>query len=183
MAKIKDLLNITMEEFAKMNVSELKKIVRGLGYRANSRIKRLNDAGFTEITEGIKKFSTKGNLNQLRAEFIRAKRFLEKPTSSVRGAKNIEKAFFKKIGMKYPKIRSPKMIAFTSEFWSTYRKLQELFDIGSAKDKHMFDSGQVIDLMKEQMDNISPKTWDNLTNRLSKILEKVTDELRTRYTR
>lgn len=93
---INKILNMDVRDFNKLGKKDLQKITGRLVSAGNKRIRRAREAGITspafeyvERTGGV--FSTKGkNLNQLRAEFVRAKNFLESQTGSIKGAKKFK---------------------------------------------------------------------------------------------
>lgn len=110
--KTAQYLNMTASDFSKLSEKELRKVVQNLADTGNKRIKRMQEAGlkspalnYIEHSKGGAKFSTKGKkLNQLRAEYIRAKNFLTAETGNVKGArnfiKNSVKGFYEKTGIK-----------------------------------------------------------------------------------
>lgn len=92
--KIKDILDMSNEEFNKLSYQELQPIVRTMVRVANSRMTRLKNLGiFSPATEDKSKFKmpTGQNLNMLRAEYRKASDFLNSKTSTVSGARHFEK--------------------------------------------------------------------------------------------
>lgn len=89
---VKQILSMDVAEFNKLGLKDLQKITGRLVSASNKRYRRAKQAGvespaFTYV-ENTGLFSTKGkNLNQLRAEFVRAKNFLDAETSTIKGAK------------------------------------------------------------------------------------------------
>lgn len=86
---IKDILGYDWETVSHMKRSELAKVTSQLASAANKRLKRFEIAG--EVSPAYRqaekagKFSVAGkNLNQLRAEFVRARDYLQSETSSLR---------------------------------------------------------------------------------------------------
>ena len=88
-SKTQQLLNMELDDFSRMTKEELKKAVTTLARTANQRIKEFEQADETSpasryIAESGGKITASGkDLNQLRAEFIRAKDFLESKTGFV----------------------------------------------------------------------------------------------------
>lgn len=125
---VDDIMNLPGEEFNKLNLSDMRKVVSRLVSAGNKRIRRLEKADLhptvlDSLAKSGGKFSTKGkNLNQLRAEFVRAKQFLSKETSSVTGYKKVLKEISKKYAEKGIKI-SAKGI---EKMWSIYARLKDL---------------------------------------------------------
>lgn len=94
--KIKDILNMDVSDFNKLGKKDLQKITGRLVSAANKRYRRATAAGVTSpafsYVEKTGMFSTKGkNINQLRAEFVRAKNFLEAETSTIKASKQFMK--------------------------------------------------------------------------------------------
>ena len=94
--KIKDILNMDVSDFNKLGKKDLQKVTGRLVSAANKRYRRATAAGVTSpafsYVEKTGVFSTKGkNINQLRAEFVRAKNFLEAETSTIKAAKQFMK--------------------------------------------------------------------------------------------
>ena len=93
---INDIMNMDIRQFNKLTEPELKKVVGRLASASNKRIRRMESAGIE--TPALRKayktggaFSVKDKkLNQLRNEFVRAKSFLQSPTSSVKAYKEVQ---------------------------------------------------------------------------------------------
>ena len=135
--KIKDILAINPEDILKMPEDELRTVVRDLGRVANMRITKLEKAGLTNISQAYQtafpkqkksrksrnktgRFSAKGlNLNQLRAEYKRAKGFVTAPTSSLKGARQYGQELKNLTGIDPTHKRS------IAKFWRQYHKWVE----------------------------------------------------------
>ena len=95
--KISDILNMDLETFNAMDAADLKAVTNRLVSAANKRLRRLKASGtpspaYRSVTKSGGVFSTQGkDLNALRAEYVRLKKFYEMKTSSVRGAKKAQK--------------------------------------------------------------------------------------------
>lgn len=101
--KIKDILNIDLETFNKLNESELRAITSRLVSAGNKRIRRLQEHEINspaiQSLGKEKKFSTKldkdtskqQRVNKLRGEFSRARSFLNAETSTIGGYKKFAK--------------------------------------------------------------------------------------------
>ena len=91
MARVTDLLNLSNEQFLKLGKTELRKVVQQLATAGNKRLKRLEAEGYSTpasryVTRSGGAFTTKGkNLNALREEYSRVRRFMESKTSSKTG--------------------------------------------------------------------------------------------------
>jgi hypothetical protein len=122
---INELMNLDISDVQRMTRRELAKAVSTLGSAANKRIKRFETKGIeTPALRGVKRsggnISTKGKtVNELRAEYVRAKTFLGAKTSTVKGYKTVQKQFEERIGGKLSEDE-------TKTFWSAYNKLSEL---------------------------------------------------------
>ena len=93
---IKEILDYDWSDIRKLSRSELAKVTSTLSSAANKRLKRFEQADETSpaYSQAMKtgKFSVAGkNVNQLRAEFNRAKQFLESRTSTIRQWKVVQK--------------------------------------------------------------------------------------------
>ena len=92
---IENILSMDIDKFNKLKEPDLKKIVGRLVSAANKRIRRMESAGIeSPALSGVKRsggtFSVKDkNLDQLRSEYARAKRFLTSKTSTIKGAKKV----------------------------------------------------------------------------------------------
>ena len=138
--KIRDILAIEPEDILKMSEGELRTVVRDLGRVANARITKLEKAGLTHISQAYQtafpkqkkgrntgrksqktgRFSAKGlNLNQLRAEYKRAKGFINAPTSTLKGAQKYGQELKNLTGIDPTHKRS------ISKFWRQYHKWVE----------------------------------------------------------
>ena len=135
--KIRDILAINPEDILKMSEGELRTVVRDLGRVANARITKLEKAGLTHISQAYQtafpkqkksrksrnktgRFSAKGlNLNQLRAEYKRAKGFVTAPTSTIKGAQQYGQELKNLTGIDPTHKRS------IAKFWRQYHKWVE----------------------------------------------------------
>ena len=107
--KISDILNIDLDAFNKLNEKELRALTSRLVSAGNKRIRRLqeheinspamqslgNEKAFS--TKLPKDTSTQQRVNQLRAEFSRARSFLNAETSTISGYKKFKKKTISRI--------------------------------------------------------------------------------------
>lgn len=131
----KDYLNLSLEEFEKLDTKELKKAVSRLRDVANLRLNRLAKKGLTTPASNYQKFTANVNLlysrkanqpkqlnpvNELREEFTRARNFLNLKSSTIKGALQIEKNFTNKFtelgGTNFDR----------NTFWRLYNKVKEI---------------------------------------------------------
>ena len=163
---IKDILEYNWDDIRKMKRSELARITSTLSSAANKRIKRFEKADETSpaYAQAMKtgKFSVAGkNVNQLRAEFTRAKQFLESRTSTVRQWKvvqketvntlssmgvNIPKEDVKEVMKLYGKLKSefPDLVASSDIYAPTIQQIYDRIQQGEQPDA-------IIDDMKSLM--------------------------------
>ena len=92
---VKDILNMDWTEIRGMSRKELGKLVTQLSSAANKRMRRFSAKD--EVSPSVRyaekggKFSGRGkNLNQLRAEYIRVKTFMQQETSSLRSWERVK---------------------------------------------------------------------------------------------
>ena len=107
--KITDIINIDLETFNRLNESELRALTSRLVSAGNKRIRRLKEHDINspaiQSLGKEQKFSTKlsndtttqQRVNKLRAEFSRARSFLNAETSTIGGYKKFKKKTIKKI--------------------------------------------------------------------------------------
>lgn len=93
---VTDILNTPIDVFNSLRLPDLREAVGRLVSAANKRLRAFERKGLSspaveQVKDSGGKFSTRGkNLNQLRAEFARARSFFQSATSSIRGAKKVE---------------------------------------------------------------------------------------------
>ena len=136
--KITDILNIDLDAFNKLNESELRALTSRLVSAGNKRIRRLqsHDINSPAIQSlGKEKvFSTKlekgtskqQRVNKLRAEFSRARSFLNSETSTIGGYKKFAKRTTKRIASELGMLEKEVMKRLDlNRLFDTLHKLQE----------------------------------------------------------
>lgn len=174
---VKQILSMDVSDFNKLSKKDLQKITGRLVSAGNKRIRRARAAGvsspaFAYVENNGGMFSTKGKtLNQLRAEFVRAKNFLDAETSTIKGANkfidesiealahegvNINRDDFAEIMKLYESLKrsDPKV----SERGMKYAVLTELSSYVESK----LDSEEILNKMQESLSNIYEKEQDQL---------------------
>lgn len=136
---VNDILNMDEEAFNKLNLGDLRKVVGRLVSAGNKRIRSFEKSGasspaYRQVTRSGGAFSTKGkNLNQLRAEYVRAKSFLTAKSGSKREWEKIkhkEINTLRKMGIDINEQTFDK-------FWKTYERLKESSpEVGEKKFKY-----------------------------------------------
>lgn len=121
-----EILDISIEDFLKLDKRTLSKYVSQLASTANKRLKRLESVqggvlspAYLAIkrSKGGAHFSVKGkNLNELRGEFTRVSQFLRNKTSTVKGWKTTFSEFRERIGI----YLTPEE---TLLFWNVYNNI------------------------------------------------------------
>ena len=125
---IKEIMNLSTDQFNKLTKSELRKATNQLVSAANKRIRRFEQAdqkspALSHVMEHGGRFSTRGkSFNQVRSEYARARRFLESETGNIRGARRVETRVISGLHNAGVDI-SPDQY---NQFWSAYEKLKEL---------------------------------------------------------
>lgn len=122
-----ELLKLSSVEISKLKKPQLRKIVQTLASTANKRLKRLQQKRISTpaslYANKSGKFSTKGkNINQLRAEYIRAKNFLQSKTSTIIGYKRFKKDVQKNLAEKGINISSDNL----ETIFNIYEKMKDI---------------------------------------------------------
>ena len=175
---VKDILSMDVSEFNKLGLKDLQKITGRLVSAGNKRLRRaeekgINSPAFSYVREHGGMFSTKGKtLNQLRAEFVRAKNFLESETGTIKGAEkfinesieklrsegvNIDRGSFDEVMRLYESLKrsNPKV----AERGLKYAVLQEL----SEKVETKLNSDEVLTAMQNSLDDIYESEQEGLS--------------------
>ncbi len=123
--RIEDILDLEPGELMKLDRPQLAKIVSQMSSVANKRVSRLKKSGvqsqaLENVNRGGGSFGVRGkNINQLRSEYKRARGFLQSKSSTVKGAKAVNKRIEEQIGGSL----TP---AQFKDFWGAYNRLEEL---------------------------------------------------------
>lgn len=169
---VQDILNMDGEAFNKLNESDLRKVTGRLVSAGNKRLRTFEKRGEVSpatrfISNSGGKFSTKGkNLNALRAEFTRARNFMQSQTGTIKGWKQTKnKAIneMKKRGVDVPPDKF-------DNFWKIYEKLKELDPNIASKTMKYTVLEQIKDMLIEHDDPAG------ITNRLYNRLEEIYEE-------
>lgn len=125
---VQDILNMDIDTFNKLNTSDLRKVVGRLVSAGNKRLRSFERAGESSpATRHVEKsggaFSTKGkDLNALRAEYTRAKNFMQAKTGTRKGWKQVKKETIQ--GLKKQGVEMDE--SQFDEVWQAYEDLKEL---------------------------------------------------------
>ena len=125
---VQDILNMDINTFNKLNTSDLRKVVGRLVSAGNKRLRSFERAGESSpATRHVAKsggaFSTKGkDLNALRAEYTRAKNFMQAKTGTRKGWKQVKKETIQ--GLKKQGVEMSENQF--DDVWKAYEDLKEL---------------------------------------------------------
>lgn len=166
---VKDILSIPIETFNKLNLSTLRKVVGRLVSAGNKRLRsfeRVNESSpavrYVKNSGGV--FSTKNkSLNELRAEYIRAKTFLQSKTGTRAGWKKVKKEIvtgLKKNGVDVTDENFEKL-------WKSYERLKEISPEVATKELKYSTLKEISDIISSNNytnDEIVERVYNNLTN-------------------
>lgn len=125
---VNDILNMDLKTFNQLDLGSMKAIMTRLNSAANKRIARLEKAGETSpalssVQRSGGKFSVADkNLNQLRAEYARARNFMEMKTSSLSGLEKVEKETVSALQQQGVDVERKDL----DNIFSVYEKLKEI---------------------------------------------------------
>lgn len=162
---VKDFINLDISDVSKMTRKDLAKATSVLGSAVNKRVKRFNEKGIaTRATEGLKKsggnISVKGkNVNQLRQEFLRAKKFIDAKTSTYKGYVRTQKEIEKRLGGSVTPEQSKLL-------WSAYNKISEI----DGYFNKLYGSEQAQAFLRDEIINNPNISMDNL---ITKGIERI----------
>lgn len=123
-----ELLAIDVRDFNRLDESDLRKAVTQLASAANKRYRRFQASGKdTPATRMLEQsggaLSAKGkDLNQLRAEFARAKQFLEAKTSTARGWAKVQEQTLQSLAKRGISVTKKDL----DTFWRAYEDLKDI---------------------------------------------------------
>ena len=119
-----EAIDLTPDQFRFITAKELKQRLNVLTGVANKRLARLKEADLTTPASRYLKFSVKNkSYNELKKEFSRARNFLRMKSSTVKGARSIEKAFKDRLKIE---VKAGDVIETfdKKEFWEAYNKIK-----------------------------------------------------------
>lgn len=125
---VQDILNMDINTFNRLTASELRKVVGRLVSAGNKRLRSFERSGESSpATRHVMKsggvFSTKGkDLNELRAEYARAKIFMQSKTGTRKGWKQVKKETIQGLKKRGIEISEKQF----EDVWKAYEDLKEL---------------------------------------------------------
>lgn len=166
-----ELLNLSSVEISKLKKPQLRKIVQILASTANKRLKRLHEKVIStpasRYANKSGKFSTKGkNINQLRAEYIRAKNFLQSKTSTLKGYKKFKKEVQKNLSEKGINISSDNL----DQIFNIYEKLKDINPSVAEKNLKYITLQEINEELKDG------QTEDEILNRINDNLSQMYEQ-------
>lgn len=170
---IQDIMNMDINTFNKLNTSDMRKVVGRLVSAGNKRLRSFERAGESSpATRHIEKsggvFSTKGkDLNALRAEYTRAKNFLQAKTGTRRGWKQVKNetiSGLKKQGVEMTESQF-------NDVWTAYEDLKEL-------SPEVANRGFKYAVLKDVADMVmgTNKSADEIATALNKDLSRIYEQ-------
>ena len=177
---VKEVLSMSYDEFNALNEKELRKATKIMVDVANKRLvalaeKDLRSAaawGYAKRSGG--KFSTaKKTMNQLKAEYVRVKSFLESKTSTIRGAKEAERKIVKALESKGVEITDKKNVG----------NLFKMYDEIKERDSKTAERGMkyaVITYLQQQVDENPQLSDKELINKVLANREDIYKEQKER---
>lgn len=165
---VQDILNMDIETFNKLNTSDLRKVVGRLVSAGNKRLRSFERAGESSpATRHVEKsggaFSTKGkDLNALRAEYTRAKNFMQSKTGTRKGWKQVKKETIQGL-RKYGVEMSESQF---ENVWTAYEDLKEISpEVANRGLKYsvLKDVADMVTNTDKSADEIATALHENLT--------------------
>lgn len=165
---IQDILDMDINTFNRLNTPDLRKVVGRLVSAGNKRLRSFERVGeISPATRYVEKsggrFSAKGkDLNALRAEYARAKNFLQSKTGTRKGWKQVKNATIaglKKHGVEMTESQF-------NEVWKAYEELKELSPEVASRGLRYTVLKEVADMVTDahkSADEIAMALHDNLS--------------------
>lgn len=170
---VQDILNMDISVFNRLNLSDMRKVVGRLVSAGNKRLRSFERAGESSpATRYVAKsggpFSTKGkDLNALRAEFARAKTFMQSQSSTRKGWKKVKKDTIE--GLKKHGVDMTE--SQFNDVWAAYEDLKELSPEVANRGLKYAVLKDVVDMVTE-----TDKSADEIAQALHDRLDKIYEE-------
>lgn len=170
---IQDVMNMDINTFNKLNMSDMRKVVGRLVSAGNKRLRSFERAGESSpATRHVEKsggvFSTKGkDLNALRAEYTRAKNFLQAKTGTRKGWKQVKNETIAGLNKHNVKMTEQQF----NDVWKAYEDLKEL-------SPEVANRGLKYAVLKDVADMVTDtnKSADDIATALHKNLSRIYEE-------
>lgn len=171
---VQDVLNMDINIFSSLNLSDMRKVVGRLVSAGNKRIRTFERAGedspaLRYINKSGGKFSTKGkNLNELREEYARAKGFFQSKTGTLKDWIKVKEETVKSL----EKEGIGLITSDFDKFWRSYEKLKELSpDVASKSMKY-----EALKEISTLIDTKPEMSIDDIATKLKKQMDKLYEE-------
>lgn len=168
----KQLLNIDISDFNRLSQTDLKRIVSRVGNTVNKRISsleksNLNTPALSSVLRSGGKISVKDkNINQLRAEFVRAKNFIESETSTKRGYDEFKRDTIRQLNVEGVDEMSDNQF---NKLWKVYERLKEMSpEVANKKFKY-----EIIDRIADEIVNGGRQSAKTITEKIKKELTDI----------
>lgn len=125
---VQDIINMDINKFNSLNKSDLQKVVGRLVSAGNKRLRSFERAGESSpatrhVSRSGGMFSTKGkDINELRAEFARAKNFMTAKTGTRAGWKKVKRETIQSLKDRGINLSEKQF----NDFWNAYEDLKEM---------------------------------------------------------
>ena len=170
---IQDIMNMDIDTFNKLNTSDMRKVVGRLVSAGNKRLRSFERAGESSpATRHVEKsggvFTTKGkDLNALRAEYTRAKNFMQAKTGTRKGWKQVKNETI--AGLKKHDVEMTE--SQFNDVWKSYEELKEL-------SPEVANRGFKYAVLKEISDMVTDtyKSADEIATALHENLSRIYEE-------
>lgn len=170
---VQDILNMDIETFNKLNASDLRKVVGRLVSAGNKRLRSFERAGESSpATRHVEKsggaFSTKGkDLNALRAEYTRAKNFMQAKTGTRKGWKQVKKETIQGLRKHGVEMSESQF----EDVWTAYEDLKEI-------SPEVANRGLKYSVLKDVADMVTntDKSADEIATALHENLSEIYEE-------
>lgn len=170
---IQDILNMDNATFNKLSTSDMRKVVGRLVSAGNKRLRSFERAGESSpATRHVEKsggaFSTRGkDLNALRAEYTRAKNFLQAKTGTRKGWKHVKNETIAGLNKHGVKMTEQQF----NDVWKAYEDLKEL-------SPEVANRGLKYGVLKDVADMVKDtnKSADEIAMALNKDLSRIYEQ-------
>lgn len=170
---VQDIINMDINKFNSLNKSDLQKVVGRLVSAGNKRLRSFERSGESSpatrhVTRSGGMFSTKGkDINELRAEYARAKNFMTAKTGTRAGWKKTKRETIKSLNEKGINLTEKQF----DDFWQAYEELKEMNPSVATKGLKYNTLKDIADMVTDNTltaDEIALK----MNNEISKIYEE-----------
>lgn len=173
---VKDILDMDVAQFNSLTTKDMQKVVGRLVSAGNKRARRLLNNGesalpLTRLMSSGGMLSTKDkNLNELRAEFMRAKNFLEDSRSTVTGNRKFKKTVIDQLKKKH---NINMTVSQFDQFFEIYEKAKELNPTIANRRLKYGVFGLIAEEYQQKGDLLDGPDVDKIIERLTKQVNEI----------